>query len=287
MADHWNHVLADAKLVSLPDVYLRLKTVLDDPDFTMGDVAAVIDKDPGMTVRLLRMVNSAYFGLAAKIETVSRAVGMLGTQQVHDLVLATSVTETFEGMSSEVMDVHRFWRGSVYCGVVARLLAYECNVLDSERMFVAGLLRDIGHLIMYQSIPDLSQQAMERAVETGAPIHKVEQELIGFDYAQIGGLLMSQWGLPESLQESTKLHVDPGEAEEFPLATGIVHLASLMAESAMADEGPEVWQSRVDVTAWHATDLSLQQCVACREEAERQVDQVLRLIIPQDQRAVG
>ena len=169
MSTIWEQVTAGAKLISLPDIYLRLRSVLDDPDFSMSEVADVISRDPGMTARLLRLVNSAYFGLAAKIETVTRATSLLGTQQVHDLVLATSVADTFEGMSSEVMDMQRFWRRSIHCGILSRQLANKCNVLDSERLFVAGLLRDIGHLVMYQTIPLQSQQAMEQSARTARP----------------------------------------------------------------------------------------------------------------------
>lgn len=150
----WEKVTENAKLISLPDVYLRLKSVIDDPGFAMNDIADVISQDPAMTARLLRLVNSAYFGFAAKIDTVNRAVGMLGSQQVHDLVLAASVAQRFEGMSNQVMDMERFWLRSVTRAIACRELAVMCNMLDGERVFVAGLLSDIGHLIMYQSVPD-------------------------------------------------------------------------------------------------------------------------------------
>ena len=93
------------RLFSLPDIYFKLKSVLDDPDFAMDDVADVMASDPGMTARLLKLVNSPFFGIEARIDTVPRAVNMLGTQQIHDLVLATSVTEAFAGISTDIMDM--------------------------------------------------------------------------------------------------------------------------------------------------------------------------------------
>jgi HD-like signal output (HDOD) protein len=287
MSTIWEQVTAGAKLISLPDIYLRLRSVLDDPEFSMSDVANVISQDPGMTTRLLRLVNSAFFGLAAKIETVTRATSLLGTQQVHDLVLATSVTETFAGMSSEIMDMQRFWRRSIHCGILSRLLANRCNVLDSERLFVAGLLRDIGHLIMYQTVPELSQQAMEKALATGQPLFKVEQAIIGLDYARVGAALMRQWDLPKSLVQATEFHVEPGRTGENALETAIVHLAALMVESTDADEDPEIWQGRVNEAAWKTTRLSLQQCIDCLAEADGQVDQVVQLLFPERKKAVG
>ena len=287
MSTIWEQVTAGAKLISLPDIYFRLRAVLDDPDFSMSDVSDVISRDPGMTARILRLVNSAFFGLAAKIETVSRATSLLGTQQVHDLVLATSVTKTFDGMSSEIMDMHRFWRRSIHCGVLSRLLANKCNVLDSERLFVAGLLRDVGHLIMYQTIPEPARQAIERSEATGQPLYKVEREIIGLDYARVGGALMRQWDLPRSLVQATEYHVEPGRSGENALETAIVHLAALIAESADAGEGPEGWQGRVDEVAWQTTGLSMQQCIDCMAEADGLINQVMHLLFPERNRAFG
>ncbi|MCB1880246.1 MAG: HDOD domain-containing protein [Gammaproteobacteria bacterium] len=287
MSTIWEQVTAGAKLISLPDIYLRLRAVLDDPDFSMSDVSDVICRDPGMTARLLRLVNSAFFGLAAKIETVTRATSLLGTQQVHDLILATSVAETFDGMSSEVMDMHRFWRRSIHCGVLSRLLANKCNVLDSERLFVAGLLRDIGHLVMYQTIPDLSRQAMEQSAATSQPLFKIEREIIGLDYARVGGALMRQWDLPKSLTQAAEFHVEPGRAVENALETAIVHLAALVAESCDAGEAPDSWQARIDEAAWQLAGLSLAQCSECQIEADGQIEQVMQLIFPEQKRAVG
>ena len=193
MSSVWDQIFSRAQLPSLPDVYLRLKEVLDDPDFCMADVAQVVGNDPAMTARLLRIVNSAYFGLATEIETVNRAVGLLGTQEVHDLVLAVSVAQSFAGMSNEVMNMQRYWKRSVRTAVAAKELASLCNVLDGERLFVGGLLRDIGHLFLYQYAPTKALQALELAKAQQAPLYKAERAVIGADYASVGAELMRQW----------------------------------------------------------------------------------------------
>ena len=121
-----------ADLVSLPDIYIRLKTVVDDPESSMADVADVVANDPALTARLLKIANSPYFRFPAKITTVARATSLLGTQQIHDLVLATTVAETFSGIPSELIGVQDFWSNSIRCGLLCRRLAQECNVLDSR-----------------------------------------------------------------------------------------------------------------------------------------------------------
>ncbi len=274
-----------AKLISLPDVYLRLKSILDDPDFAMAEIAVVISHDAALTVRLLHIVNSSLYGFTKKIETVGRAIALLGTQQVHDLVLATSVAQAFKGISTDVMDMQQFWRRSVYCAVNSRQLASLCSGCDKERLFVAGLLHDIGHLIMYQAIPDLSQKAMWAAKEKNEPLYIIERELIGFDYAEIGAVLMQQWSVPESLQEITMFHIDPKNAVKFPLETALVHLGSMQAKAyegeGVFNEGPLT----VEPFVWSLTGLTVEDCLSIKDLQDKEALEVMNLIYPQSSRA--
>ncbi len=280
MATVWEQVSANARLVSLPDVYIRLKAVLDDPNSNLAEVAEVVGNDPAMTVRLLRIVNSAYFGLGSQIDTVSRAVGLLGTQEVHDLVLAASVAQSFEGMSNEIMDMQTFWQRSVFCAIAGRELAALCNVLDGERLFVAGLLTDIGHLFIYQLAGQKAQQAIELAKVQGAPLYKAERALLGTDYARVGADLMHQWQLPQSLWEPTEHHIEPSKSQEYELFTSLIHIAAQLAEADGPELGIEVALAGVWPHAWEVTGLSPDQCAGIREKVEPQVAGVIRLIFP-------
>ena len=277
----WEKVTADAQLLTLPAVYLRLRAVLDDPDYSVSDIQDVISADPAIATRLLRQVNSPYFGIASKIETISRAVGMLGSQRVHDLVLATSVAQTFSGISIEVMDMHAFWTRSVYCAAAARLLAVNCNILDSEQLFVAGLLRDIGHLVMYQSIPDESQEALLRARADRCSLYRVEREVVGFDYAQLSGALLHQWGIPKCLWEPVQLHVTPEQPADYSLEASIVHLAGVLSDVGQTGEDEcDAFMSLVNPFVWQVTGLIPEQCAAIKEEVECQLDGIMFLIFP-------
>lgn len=280
MATVWQQVTAKAKLVSLPEVYIQLKNLLDQPDYTIGDAAAIIERDPALATRLLRLVNSSFFGLAARVDTVFRAVNMLGAQQVHDLALATSVAQSFEGMSSDVMDMSSYWRGSVLCGLVSRLLSENSSVLDSDRSFVAGLLRDIGHLVMYQSVPKLAQQALALAADSGRPVYLVEQEKIGLDYARVGGVLMRQWGLPDSLREVTEFHVEPARSLRFPLETHLLHIADVLARSIDNDADFSQQAGRIHPDSWRITGLSPEQCLSAGNESKLNLESVMNLMFP-------
>jgi HD-like signal output (HDOD) protein len=154
-------------------------------------------------------------------------------------------------------------------------------MLDSERLFVAGLLRDIGHLVMYQSIPDESRAALLRARTEGIPLHEVEGAVIGFDYARLGGDLLQQWGLPKGLWEPVKLHNTPGQSADYSLEASIVHLAGLLSDVGQADEDEyNAFVSRVSQFAWLATGLTAARCAAIREAVECQLDGVMYLIFP-------
>ena len=282
MSTVWEQVSANARLVSLPDVYIRLKAVLDDPNANLADVADVVGNDPAMTARLLRIVNSAYFGLGSQIDTVSRAVALLGTQEVHDLVLAASVAQSFEGMSNEVMDMQKFWRRSVVCAITGRELAVLANVLDGERLFVAGLLRDIGHLFIYQLAPQKAQQAIELATTQGTPLYKAERAVLGIDYARVGADLMRQWQLSQSLWEPTQYHIEPAKSQEYELFTSLVHIAAQLteAEDAAGESRVEAALAGVRAHAWEVTRLSPDQCAGIRDKVDPQVAAVIRLIFP-------
>lgn len=278
-------------LFSLPDLYLRLKAVLEDPDFALEDLAAVIRQDPGMTARLLRMVNSPFFGLGVEIDTVSRAAGLLGAQRVHDLVLATSVADSFAGMSSALMDMDTFWRFSVERAVVCRVLAAQCDIPDAERVFVAGLLSDIGHLVMYQRLPDLAQRALHRSHLECRALYRVERELMGVDYARLGGILLDKWSLPRSLVEPVEYQIEPYHAQSFALETAIVHIARFIASETSPHAQDESELLAVDPLAWRITGLSAEACGSIRDEAGPQVGAVLNLIAPRtaasEHRAAG
>lgn len=280
MSTVWEQISSKADLLSLPDVYLRLKEVIDDPDSSMADVAKVVSADPALTARLLRIVNSAYFGLAAEIDTVNRAVNLLGTQEVHDLVLAVSVAQSFAGLSNEVIDMQRFWRRSVTCAVTAKELASFCNVLDGERLFVGGLLRDIGHLFIYQHAPTKALQAIELANAQHAPLYKAERAVIGVDYARVGAELMRRWKLPQTLWEPTEFHIEPVRADEYALSTSIVHIAAIMADAVDKDVDPVEALDDVAAHAWQVSGLTAGQCSDILDKIESEVAGVTQMIMP-------
>jgi HD-like signal output (HDOD) protein len=273
------------KLLTLPHVYLRVKTVMEDPNASMVDMAKVISGDPALTVRLLKVVNSSFYAFGGRVETITRALSILGTQQVHDLVLATSVASAFARLSPNVMSMEAFWRHSVYCALGARSIAKRCNVLDSERLFVEGLLSDIGHLVMYQAIPELAARALETAARAELPLHQVERDIIGCHFAEVGAELMHSWSLPASIEGPVRYHAEPALGADHAFEASILHLARQLSLAAASNAAVDAFAASVDAQAWHSTGLTSDCYAVLRSDIDGQVGAVVSIFYPAQQMA--
>ena len=278
--DSWSKVSVQANLISLPDIYWRLKELLDSHSYALPDVAQLIVYDPGLTARILRIVNSAYFGFAANIETVNHAVAVLGVQQIEDLVLTTSIADALGDYQCEHLDVKQFWLGSVYRAIAGRNLAGTCNLMDGERMFVAGLLSGIGHLVMYQSVPVLAQRAEREARESGKPLYLVEREIIGFDHVQVAAVLMRNWKLPQALVTIIENHMQLDSQADYMLEAGIVHLCALIGNAFSHNLQLDEVLVDADSLAWDITGLDTGQCEEVDVGVAEQLNGVVNMLFP-------
>jgi len=273
------------ELMSLPDVYIRLRDVITSPNSSMSDVAQILVHDPAITARLLKLVNSPFFGLAAKVDTMTRAINLLGTQQVHDLVLATVVVDSFSGFVNDSLNLYDFWFNSVYCAVTARLLAYHCKNLDTERPFIAGLLHNIGHLVMFQIMPEQSGKARDLAEEKAISIYLAERETVGFDYAEVGAELMRDWKLPDSLQQITEFHNEPERSTKYGLETAIIHIAKAITHNAIAEIPITPESIDINPRCWEVTGLLFDDMPELKKEVDQQVSMVMSLLFTQKKSA--
>ena len=267
------------ELISLPDVYVRLRDVMASPHSSMADIAQVIVHDPAITARLLKLVNSPFFGLAYKVDTMTHAINLLGTQQVHDLVLATVVVDSFSGFTNDYLNIYDFWFKGVYCAVTARLLAYHCNAIeDTERPFIAGLLHNIGHLVSYQIIPKETLAAQKLVTEKNLDLYLAEREVLGFDYAQVGAELMREWNLPKSLQEITEFHLEPEKASDYKIETVILHIATAITQNALTEIPIDPDTLPINPVYWKLTGLSVNDMPEAKKEVDLQASMVMDLL---------
>ncbi len=253
-AEHIASEVSD--LASLPDVCMRLNEMVDDPTVSVLALEEVIAQDPALTARLLKVANSSIFGQRGGVDSLSRAVMLIGTNAVRDIVLATSSIQVFARLSSDLVDMHTFWKHSLYNAIVARTLAAKRRILNKERLFLMGLLHDIGQLAMFHTIPDKMSAIFKYAKQQDMSVAEVEKRALGFDHGEVGCQLLKRWNLPEGVATTTCYHHWPWRAEAYMLETAIIHLADYIANIAGHSEGKHVSTSTVDSQVWHATGFS-------------------------------
>ena len=268
------------KLTSLPAVYHRIRALLDDPDSSVHDLAEAVSSDPAITARVLRVVNSVLFGFPGRIETVGRAVNLLGMQQVHDLVLGTAIVGAFNGIRPARMHMSRFWKDSVYRGLAARAAAHRLGLGDPERLFVEGLLADIGHLVMFQAAPDMADAALERAHRHHIPIHEAEQSVVGCHYAEVGAALASAWHLPAGFSAAIGAQLMPLLAGPHTQEAAILHLANdlLASDADEVDEDAVLATISPSIVTILQADASMLGAVRARVRDE--LSAVIALFFP-------
>ena len=269
-------------LVTLPDVFIRINQLVEDPDSTLDDITKVISQDPSFTVRLLRVANSPFYGFSSSIETVSRAVTLIGTSQVRNLALSTSVSKTFAGLPNELVSMDNFWHHSLYCALAARIIAKRVRKSDPEAVFTAGLLHDIGELVIFNRLPEQARQALELVLDGGdeMAVYEAERQIMGLDHAQVGGELARQWNLPPLLQDCIGFHHDIGQAQHCPRETAIIHIANNLALMAEVDTLNPEDVPPFDPRAWELIGVDADEIVESTiREAQEEIVEAEKLFL--------
>lgn len=249
-------------LVTLPDVYLHINRLVEDPNSSSADIARAISQDPSFTVRLLRVANSALYGFSSTVDTVAKAVTIIGTSQIRNLALSMSVARSFAGLPNELVSMDNFWRHSLLCALAARHLAREARRCDPDALFTAGLLHDIGELVIFNRMAEQAKEALERVLDSQdeLPIFEAENQVMGFNHAEVGSELARQWQLPALLEECIAYHHDISKAQKHPRETALVHIANIIAQMAEIDSLDPADVASVDPAAWDITGLD-EDCV--------------------------
>ena len=268
------------KLASLPAVYHRIRDLLDDPDSSVLELAEAVSSDAAITARVLRVVNSVLYGFPGKVETVPRAVNLMGMQQVHDLVLSTLVVAAFNGIRPARMHMARFWNDSVFRGLVARAAARRLGTGDPERIFVEGLLADIGHLVMFQVAPEPSAAALESAARDQVPIHEAEASIVGCNFAEVGAALASAWRLPGGFAKAIGAQLMPALAGPNATEAALLHLANQILASRELENPDEAALAMLDPMTLAMLELDPTQIADIRAKAEEELSTVIALFFP-------
>ncbi len=267
------------KLVALPDVCIKVNRLIDAPNYSAQTLGDLITQDTDLTARLLRLVNSAFFNLQAPVETISRAITVIGTGELRNLVMATSAARVFTGIPGDLVDMAEYWRYSMATGVIAGELAKHCHVLHTERLFVMGVLHDIGRLVIYLELPEISRDILLVTGGDDRILPEVERDMLGFTHMEVGEALLTKWGLPESILTVVGNHHRPGKAKSHQLETALMHMASLISIGEINGLDIEEACDDIQSVAWDITGLNSDSIAPSLEEVPHKVNEIMDVVL--------
>lgn len=268
----------NAPLASFPDIYKRITEVLFLPNSSARHVAEVIGSDTALTARLLRLVNSPLYGFPSEVDSISRAVALLGSNELCTLVLGITAVTRFRDIPQDVYDMRAFWHHATACAVLARLLAGYKTGLSVERFFVAGLLHDVGLLVLLLSAPQLQGNIMAHAAAHSLCLEQVEQDVLGFDHGAVSGALLEKWSFPESLTHAVRQHHFP--TKSLPtLEPAITHVAESLATAYCLCEGDCAMVQPLADTAWRSLELPAGVLGTVLEQARPSIQELRNVLV--------
>jgi len=245
------------KIPSLPNIYFKITEAVADPRTNAAHLGRIIEKDQALTSRLLRLANSAMYGFPNRIDNVTRAVTMIGFNQLKDLVLALSIKETFKNFSPDSrLTMKNFWEHSIGCGMASRVLAILKGEKNTEAYFVAGFLHDLGRLLLLEHYPGKYSEVCRIAEQENRMTYEVEQQELAFTHADVGGALLNAWNLPSSLVESVGCHHNPTVSVQHRELTATVHVSDIIVHAFEIGFSGERFVPPLNSEAWRQIGLN-------------------------------
>lgn len=223
-----------------PIVFHQIQKVINNPGVSAGHIAGILAEDPAMSVKVLKLTNSAFYGLSREVDSVKQAVIIVGLEAIKNLVLSASVLDMFKGKNIDQEAQEQFWRHSLASGFACRLLARQIRsrgIVDQDSSFSAGLLHDVGKMIIICFLPEENAQLQqERQSNQYSSDFELEERVLGYTHAQIGGFLATQWKLPQRLGEAITFHHHPQLADSEDPLVYLVHIGNYLAKKTFLDD---------------------------------------------------
>ncbi len=247
------------ELPTLPSILLRLNSVLADPKSSAQDVAKLIAEDPVLTTRILKLVNSAYFGFSRQITTLTHAIVILGFREIKTMVLASKIFDFFKTSYKKVkkyFDINLLWTHSLGCAIISKNIAGRINYDEPESMFVAGLIHDIGKVVEMHCLTEYIPRIFALIEEKNISMWEAEYSLWQLTHAQIGKVMADMWDFPPMLEEVIACHHNPSQADVYGTETAIVHLANCLCRTLNVGSGGDNLIPHVDPSTWEKIGLT-------------------------------
>lgn len=216
----------------LPQAVGAVLKLADDPNANQKDLEKAFEKDPAITAKILKVANSSFYG-GVKVPSIGRAISFLGATTIRSLVVGIAFQQVSTSKSSVMMfDKEDFWRHSLAVAVACRILGKLKAPARSEELYCTGMLHDIGILVLDRFVPDMLDEAMRNAKQFGLQLHEAEEKVLGYNHAQVGGLLATRWGLSDVMARGIEYHHNPTKDDKCYETTSLVAAANILAYDA-------------------------------------------------------
>ena len=249
-------IKAIKSLPTLPAVAQKVSKMAENDNTSAVQLGNIISTDQALSGRVLRLVNSSFYGFPGRISSISNAIVLLGFDVVKSLIISVSV---FEMMEKGIIGL---WEHSLGCAVASRIIAKKTGHCDPEETSVAGLLHDIGKVVVSTQLAENYEDIRKVIQGRKVSFYEAEKEVLGLSHEEIGGWLSDSWNLPVTLQEPITYHHQPLKAQRAKMQTAVVHLANFLVRALGFGSGGDPWVPQLSLKACDRLNLSLQDIEA-------------------------
>lgn len=247
-------------LPTLPSMLHNINQMILNPRTSAKEVAQMISSDPSLTSKVLRVVNSSFYGFPNRITTITHAIVILGFNTIKSIVLSSTIFDVFRRTPrpGEAFDRAEFWKHSIGCGAAAKVLGRRLQYPALEELFIAGLLHDVGKIVLDQFLPDMFDEVLRLVRQQNLLIAEAEAQVLGATHADVGAWLFERWNLSRGLVETTRCHHNPPLASENPRFAEIIHVADILVRALRFGNGGDARIPRIHESAWKSLGLRVE-----------------------------
>ncbi len=263
-------------LPSLPEIYIKVSELLESEKSNSHEIGEIIQTDPSISIKILRMVNSAYYGLPNQVQSIPQAITLLGRKSLKNMLMGSILVDVFSHTDDIQIPMKSFWHHSVKTAIIAQYLAtYNETIDDSEALFTAGLLHDIGRLVIAKMMPE-SIAEIEAEIEIHhADTLSAETNVLGFTHPEVSEAIMQKWELPEIFSQCAKNHHKPNHQGPFAAASRITYLASELSQNVPSLDQDETMDVLGGIAEWDQCNCSIEHICEAWQLAEDQSFEIM------------